>query len=268
MWLSVNENSWESRNNSCRREKNSPLLKSVDSAGYVTLNIHHDLHVKARVVTFGHHPKRRSEQAEQKLRLGKREKRIEKRNSQRRSLQFVFSIRSRQSLLEFFGKRARQAWLISFLPVPIDAVAIVPFYRNRRDLYRSNFGKKGNRIDRWLVCAASLANQFNIFFLPLLPAQAFKVPTRIKSEKMDFYYTPGRFQVIGMRLTRSKKMIPFKGSAPCRAVQMAAEAVGAKLNLKVTNLMAGEHLKPEYLAVSSHAVECKFRTHVAFVIEA
>lgn len=40
------------------------------------------------------------------------------------------------------------------------------------------------------------------------------------------------------------------GSAPCRSVQMAAKAVGVDLNLKLTNLMAGEHLKPEFLAVS------------------
>lgn len=39
---------------------------------------------------------------------------------------------------------------------------------------------------------------------------------------------------------------------------MTAEAVGAKLNLKLTNLMAGEHLTPEYLAVSSSAFECTF----------
>lgn len=48
---------------------------------------------------------------------------------------------------------------------------------------------------------------------------------------LDFYYIPG--------------------SAPCRAVQMTAKAVGVELNLKLTNLMAGEHLKPEYIAVSS-----------------
>lgn len=39
------------------------------------------------------------------------------------------------------------------------------------------------------------------------------------------------------------------GSAPCRAVQMAAAGVGAKLNLKLLNLMTGEHLKPEFVAV-------------------
>lgn len=57
---------------------------------------------------------------------------------------------------------------------------------------------------------------------------------------------------------------------------MTAEAVGAKLNLKLTNLMAGEHLTPEYLAVSSSAVvstnrtkECtKSALKVEFVIEA
>lgn len=46
---------------------------------------------------------------------------------------------------------------------------------------------------------------------------------------MDFYYLPG--------------------SAPCRAVQMTAAAVGVELNLKLTNLMAGEHMKPEFLKV-------------------
>uniref|UniRef100_A0A2M4BZN3 glutathione transferase n=1 Tax=Anopheles marajoara TaxID=58244 RepID=A0A2M4BZN3_9DIPT len=47
---------------------------------------------------------------------------------------------------------------------------------------------------------------------------------------MDFYYLPG--------------------SAPCRAVQMTAAAVGVELNLKLTNLMAGEHMKPEFLKVN------------------
>lgn len=31
---------------------------------------------------------------------------------------------------------------------------------------------------------------------------------------------------------------------------MVAAAVGVELNLKLTNLMTGEHLKPEYVAVS------------------
>ena len=46
---------------------------------------------------------------------------------------------------------------------------------------------------------------------------------------MDFYYLPG--------------------SAPCRAVQMTAAAVGVELNLKLTDLMKGEHMKPEFLKV-------------------
>lgn len=49
--------------------------------------------------------------------------------------------------------------------------------------------------------------------------------------QLDFYYTPG--------------------SAPCRAVQMTAKAVGVELNLKLVNLMAGEHLTPEYLKVNT-----------------
>lgn len=40
------------------------------------------------------------------------------------------------------------------------------------------------------------------------------------------------------------------GSAPCRAVQLAAAAIGVELNLKLTNLQTGDHLKPEFLAVS------------------
>ncbi|XP_050100532.1 glutathione S-transferase 2-like [Anopheles aquasalis] len=41
------------------------------------------------------------------------------------------------------------------------------------------------------------------------------------------------------------------GSAPCRAVQMTAAAVGlTNLNLKYLNLMAGEHRKPEYVKLN------------------
>lgn len=46
---------------------------------------------------------------------------------------------------------------------------------------------------------------------------------------IDFYYLPG--------------------SAPCRAVLMTAKAVGVELNLKLVNLMSGEHLKPEFIKV-------------------
>lgn len=46
---------------------------------------------------------------------------------------------------------------------------------------------------------------------------------------IDFYYVPG--------------------SAPCRAVRLAAAAVGVNLNLKHTDLMSGAHLKPEFIKV-------------------
>jgi glutathione S-transferase len=46
---------------------------------------------------------------------------------------------------------------------------------------------------------------------------------------IDFYYVPA--------------------SAPCRTVLLAAKALGVDMNLKLTNLMAGEHLKPEFLKV-------------------
>ncbi|KAG5317641.1 GSTT3 transferase, partial [Pseudoatta argentina] len=37
------------------------------------------------------------------------------------------------------------------------------------------------------------------------------------------------------------------GSAPCRAVRLAAAAIGVDLNLKNVDLKAGEHLKPEFI---------------------
>lgn len=40
------------------------------------------------------------------------------------------------------------------------------------------------------------------------------------------------------------------GSAPCRAVLMTAKALGVDLNLKRVELMAGEHLTPEYLKIN------------------
>lgn len=43
----------------------------------------------------------------------------------------------------------------------------------------------------------------------------------------------------------------FPPSGPCRAVQMTAKAIGVELNLKSTNLLAGEHLTPEYLKVKN-----------------
>lgn len=48
---------------------------------------------------------------------------------------------------------------------------------------------------------------------------------------MDLYYVPG--------------------SAPCRGVLLAGKAVGVDFNLKLTNLMTGDHLKPEYIKVGS-----------------
>lgn len=39
-------------------------------------------------------------------------------------------------------------------------------------------------------------------------------------------------------------------SIPCRSVMMLAKALGIHLNLKIVNIMEGEHLKPEFLRVS------------------
>ncbi|KAL2714501.1 glutathione S-transferase [Vespula squamosa] len=40
------------------------------------------------------------------------------------------------------------------------------------------------------------------------------------------------------------------GSTPCSAVRLTAAAVGVNFNLKETNLMAGDHLKPEFLKMN------------------
>lgn len=42
----------------------------------------------------------------------------------------------------------------------------------------------------------------------------------------------------------------MEASAPCRSVMMAAKMVGAELNLKKTDVMAGDNMKPEYLKMN------------------
>ena len=39
-------------------------------------------------------------------------------------------------------------------------------------------------------------------------------------------------------------------SAPCRIVNMTAECLGLEYEFKVVDLMAGEHMKPEFLALN------------------
>lgn len=39
-------------------------------------------------------------------------------------------------------------------------------------------------------------------------------------------------------------------SPPCRSIEMLAKTLGIELNLKVVDLFAGEHLKPEFVKVS------------------
>ena len=46
---------------------------------------------------------------------------------------------------------------------------------------------------------------------------------------LDFYYLPA--------------------SAPCRAVMLAANAIGVQLNLKYVDMLKGEHLTPEFIKV-------------------
>jgi glutathione S-transferase len=40
-------------------------------------------------------------------------------------------------------------------------------------------------------------------------------------------------------------------SAPSRGVLLAAKAYGVQMDCKLLNLLAGEHMKPEFLAVST-----------------
>jgi len=42
----------------------------------------------------------------------------------------------------------------------------------------------------------------------------------------------------------------MSGSAPCRSVMLCAKALGIELNLKPTDLMKGEHMTPEFLAMN------------------
>ncbi|KAK9881163.1 hypothetical protein WA026_014511 [Henosepilachna vigintioctopunctata] len=42
----------------------------------------------------------------------------------------------------------------------------------------------------------------------------------------------------------------INGSAPCRAVLLAAKALGIDLNLKYLDLMKGEHLTPEFIQIN------------------
>ena len=46
-------------------------------------------------------------------------------------------------------------------------------------------------------------------------------------------------------------------SAPCRMVEMTAEMLGLEYEFKIVDLMAGEHMKPEYLALNpQHNIPC------------
>lgn len=42
----------------------------------------------------------------------------------------------------------------------------------------------------------------------------------------------------------------MEDSPPCRAVMMTAKMLGVDLNIKETNLLANEHIKPEFIAIN------------------
>lgn len=45
------------------------------------------------------------------------------------------------------------------------------------------------------------------------------------------------------------KLYYFPPSPPCRAVMMAAKAMGIELEMVLTNIIEGEHMTPEFLKV-------------------
>merc|ERR1711892_2857 len=57
--------------------------------------------------------------------------------------------------------------------------------------------------------------------------------------------------VIGIRLAMAPiDVYGMTMSAPCRIVTMTAECLGIEYNFKVLDIMAGEHMKPEFLAIN------------------
>ncbi|KAL1505845.1 hypothetical protein ABEB36_005308 [Hypothenemus hampei] len=60
------------------------------------------------------------------------------------------------------------------------------------------------------------------------------------------------FQVLNdlICITMTIDLYYLPGSAPCRAVLLTAKALDLELNLKLTDLMAGEHLTPEFVKLN------------------
>merc|ERR1712123_63948 len=58
-------------------------------------------------------------------------------------------------------------------------------------------------------------------------------------------------RVLGIRLAMAPiDVYGMTMSAPCRIVTMTAECLGIEYNFKVLDIMAGEHMKPEFLAIN------------------
>ena len=53
-------------------------------------------------------------------------------------------------------------------------------------------------------------------------------------------------------------------SAPCRSIMMLAKALDVHLNLKLTDLMKGEHMRPEYLKMNPQ-VYC-FKLFISYAV--
>ncbi|XP_015522786.2 uncharacterized protein LOC107226476 [Neodiprion lecontei] len=99
------------------------------------------------------------------------------------------------------------------------------------DAFGFDIGRFDNVANWYRLCQKALANfgyeEINTNGAKMLGDMLKK---RKAEMTIDLYYVPG--------------------SAPCRAVLLTAAAVGVELNKKMTDLMKGEHLKPEFLKMN------------------
>ncbi len=76
-------------------------------------------------------------------------------------------------------------------------------------------------------------------------------------------------QIFGTRVTMATPTVEFyyiPASPPARAVLLAAKTIGVKLECKLVNVMAGEHMKPEFLAVSVTLIYLK-KSLLHFIVD-
>lgn len=73
-------------------------------------------------------------------------------------------------------------------------------------------------------------------------------PTR--KDQSIRYHSPYSAQPQSQNTNMPIDLYGFAGSSQCHAIQMVAAAIGVELNVINVNLAAGEHRKPEFLAIN------------------